>query len=354
VNSIIINQNNRKQAFAGTDWGLYYTDNITVGSPTWLHFTDGLPNTMIWDLAIDRGATTLAVFTRGRGAFAIPLPTTSATAQTYFFDDFDTPPQPKPWTVTPAPGPPPPPCIWNEITSDSHSPTHSWTTHPYGDNCNTNFTSPAFSIPAGADSVNLSFWEHHDSESGANGGAGCPCDFGNVQMSVDGGAFQTISGLYDGTTPPVWTQSTVALPDSVAGHSVQLRFHFQSDGSVSDPVHQGWYIDDVKVTAEPSSGPTSVKVAIFSARRAGDAVAISWRTASEANALGYNVWRFVRARGVKVNRTLVSAKGRTGGAAYRLVDRTARPGVAYTYRLQIVGKDGRRTWSARTALRATS
>jgi hypothetical protein len=29
---------------------------------------------MIWDLVVDRGATTLAAFTRGRGAFAWPLP----------------------------------------------------------------------------------------------------------------------------------------------------------------------------------------------------------------------------------------------------------------------------------------
>jgi hypothetical protein len=30
---------------------------------------------MLWDMAIDRGNTTLALFTRSRGAFAWPLPT---------------------------------------------------------------------------------------------------------------------------------------------------------------------------------------------------------------------------------------------------------------------------------------
>src|SRR5205085_2801187 len=95
------------------------------------------------------------------------------TAVTEFADDFDTPPQPKPWTTTAANT-----CTWNETTSDSHSPTHSWTTHPYGDNCNTNLDSPSVAIPAGSDSLNLTFWEHHDSESGMNGGSGCPCDFG--------------------------------------------------------------------------------------------------------------------------------------------------------------------------------
>jgi hypothetical protein len=59
---------------AGTDWGLYITDNINAVSPTWTRFDASLPHVMIWDMAIDRGATTLAVFTRSRGAFARLLP----------------------------------------------------------------------------------------------------------------------------------------------------------------------------------------------------------------------------------------------------------------------------------------
>ena len=59
--------------------GLYYTDNITATTPIWLQYQNGLPNTMIWGISIDRGATTLAVFTRSRGAWAIPLPTTSGS-----------------------------------------------------------------------------------------------------------------------------------------------------------------------------------------------------------------------------------------------------------------------------------
>jgi hypothetical protein len=33
-----------------------------------------LPHVMVWDLTIDRGYTTLAVFTRSRGVYAWPLP----------------------------------------------------------------------------------------------------------------------------------------------------------------------------------------------------------------------------------------------------------------------------------------
>jgi hypothetical protein len=75
VDSIAVNPRNPKQVFAGTDWGLYFTEDIDVADPTWMRFNAGLPSVMIWDMAIDRGFTTLAVFTRSRGAFVWPLPT---------------------------------------------------------------------------------------------------------------------------------------------------------------------------------------------------------------------------------------------------------------------------------------
>ncbi|MEW5988856.1 MAG: hypothetical protein AB1791_19710 [Chloroflexota bacterium] len=74
VDSIIANPNYPSQVFAGTDWGLYYTDDITVETPIWYRFQAGLPNVMIWDMSIDMGFTTLALFTRSRGAYAWPLP----------------------------------------------------------------------------------------------------------------------------------------------------------------------------------------------------------------------------------------------------------------------------------------
>jgi hypothetical protein len=75
VDSIIVNPNIPQQVFAGTDWGLYYTDDITAASPSWSRFDTGLPHSMIWDMAIDRGSTTLSVWTRSRGAYVWPLPT---------------------------------------------------------------------------------------------------------------------------------------------------------------------------------------------------------------------------------------------------------------------------------------
>lgn len=82
ADSIIANPLNAKQIFVGTDWGLYYTDDVTVASPTWQRFQAGLPNVMIWDMAVDRGNTTLALFTRSRGAYVWPLPAATAYSAT--------------------------------------------------------------------------------------------------------------------------------------------------------------------------------------------------------------------------------------------------------------------------------
>ncbi|MEO8288123.1 MAG: S-layer homology domain-containing protein [Chloroflexota bacterium] len=93
VDSILANPLYPQQVFAGSDWGLYYTNDISQASPTWYRFNTGMPNTMIWDMAIDRGFTTLAAFTRGRGAYAWPLPS----------GPFGATPTPGGATVTPAP-----------------------------------------------------------------------------------------------------------------------------------------------------------------------------------------------------------------------------------------------------------
>ncbi len=73
VNAVQFDPAEPKRVFAGTDWGLYYTEDIDAASPRWFRFGGGLPSVMIWDLVVDRGNTTLAIFTRSRGAWLWPL-----------------------------------------------------------------------------------------------------------------------------------------------------------------------------------------------------------------------------------------------------------------------------------------
>jgi uncharacterized repeat protein (TIGR01451 family) len=79
ANAVIVNPHLPNQVFVGMDWGLYYTDDISVAAPVWQRF-EGLPHAMVWSLSIDRGFTTLAAYTRSRGAWAWPLPTAPSGA----------------------------------------------------------------------------------------------------------------------------------------------------------------------------------------------------------------------------------------------------------------------------------
>jgi hypothetical protein len=74
VDCVIVNPNYPQQIFAGTDFGLYFTNDVTQANPIWYRFESGVPHPMIWDMAIDRGSTTLSLWTRGRGAYVYPLP----------------------------------------------------------------------------------------------------------------------------------------------------------------------------------------------------------------------------------------------------------------------------------------
>jgi hypothetical protein len=73
ADAIIVNPNIPQQVFVGTVWGVYYTDDIMIASPKWKRFENGIPHAQVWDMQIDSGATTLSVWTHGRGAYAYPL-----------------------------------------------------------------------------------------------------------------------------------------------------------------------------------------------------------------------------------------------------------------------------------------
>jgi hypothetical protein len=74
-------------------------------------------------------------------------------------------------------------------------------------------------------------------------------------------------------------------------------------------------------------------------------VEVTWRTESEINTAGFNLYRGLSPTGpfdVKVNDRLIPASpDPVTGGEYRFVDRSVRPGVTYYYQLQEVEIDGR-------------
>jgi hypothetical protein len=95
------------------------------------------------------------------------------------------------------------------------------------------------------------------------------------------------------------------------------------------------------------SSTTAVRLSFFGVDRTRTGARVTWRTVQESGVAGFNLYRAKGKTSVKVNKALVRAKrsGTARGASYSVVDRAAKSGVAYTYKLQIVERNGKRSWA---------
>ena len=87
--------------------------------------------------------------------------------------------------------------------------------------------------------------------------------------------------------------------------------------------------------------PTVVTGRSLTAARTGPNVVLRWRTGNEARTLGFHMYREQRAKRIRLNASLIRAKGAPMGAAYTFQDRLAAVPSA-RYWLEEVRLDGRR------------
>lgn len=121
-------------------------------------------------------------------------------------------------------------------------------------------------------------------------------------------------------------------PDGRRVVTAATFFHSNVDGSDHGNIY------DAGTAAYAEDAPTAVAVTAFAVH----GHVVTWRTASENGLLGFTL----RRDGRKLTRRLIPAKGGTGGASYRFGDRTAPRHGRHAYRLEAVGLDGTRVWSA--------
>ena len=100
------------------------------------------------------------------------------------------------------------------------------------------------------------------------------------------------------------------------------------------------YFDDVGF----ETSTTAVSVGSLTASRSTAGVRLRWRTGTEADLLGFQVYRSRGHSWKRLTRTLIPAKGSVSGASYRFLDRTARRGVAYRYRIKALNRDATASW----------
>jgi len=161
---------------------------------------------------------------------------------------------------------------WTISEAQSHSPTHAWFVPD--DNVITDsrlWNTTAITIEVGS---TMSFWHRYQFEGSAFDGSVLEISTNGGSTWSDLGTYITANG-YNGTISSgysnplagrqgwvgdltTWTEVTVDL-NSFAGQSVNIRWRFGADSSVSDV---GWYIDDVQINTplDPNPAPTLVSI----------------------------------------------------------------------------------------------
>lgn len=105
-------------------------------------------------------------------------------------------------------------------------------------------------------------------------------------------------------------------------------------------------LNDTWHEAEPDpgwNGPTLITLASFTASHRGDHVLLEWKTASEVDSAGFNLWRSEAEAGpyARLNADLIPARGGpTNGLSYSYLDDTIANGVTYWYKLEDVDAHG--------------
>ena len=113
----------------------------------------------------------------------------------------------------------------------------------YPSGANSRLTSPYIQLPGNLnpdEKITLRFW-HWFSFGFHNSGH----DRGFVQISVEGGAWQTISNNYTRSSA-VWTPVTIELTD-YAGSHIRIGFRI-TDETFWSGVSSGWYIDNISIS----------------------------------------------------------------------------------------------------------
>lgn len=158
--------------------------------------------------------------------------------------------------------------------------------------------------------------------------ASCGVSSTQAQYIVDGtittGSFELVSGEL---TAPTGTDSVLFL----------ARVECPSSGC---PV----IFDDLSFDA-PVPTAVGLRSLAPTATMTRNGALVRWKTSSEADVMGFQVYREVSGRRAKVNRSLIPAKGGVAGAVYSFLDRRS-PSKELRYWIHAVRLDGTIAWVA--------
>jgi hypothetical protein len=147
-----------------------------------------------------------------------------------------------------------------------------------------------------------------------------------------------VSGVQVPPRPRFDFKSIAILPDGRVVHSFLDSTTFWHPPGVSGVM--GIVGPANAIEGDTTLGPTAVAIRSFRAHRSGTTVVLRWRTASEVDVAGFDLYR----GRVRLNRALIAAKqgGHARGATYSFRARVGRG----AYRLRVMKFDGSSSWLA--------
>lgn len=132
---------------------------------------------------------------------------------------------------------------------------------------------------------------------------------------------------------PVGTQF-----DAVIAGKQKLVLGQQTTGSVVAPAVVEW------------NAPTASVLNTFGATALKKSAKVEWETGSEAQVMGFMLWRSNKRDGkyVQVNAEMIPAQmlGQLGGASYAFTDKSVKAGKTYFYKLEVLGAADVLEWSS--------
>ncbi len=141
---------------------------------------------------------------------------------------------------------------WGLTEEASHSPVTSLTDSPGGSYGNYANSSARVSQPldlSGVEAQRLSFWHRYETEPSY--------DHCVVEASGDGGAtWRQLGPQYSGSSRG-WRSVELALDEFAGAPAFLLRFRLETDVSITG---DGWYLDDVMISAPPGNLPPPAPV----------------------------------------------------------------------------------------------
>jgi hypothetical protein len=212
---------------------------------------------------------------------------------------------------------------WAITTETPHSSSRSWSDSPFGIYSNSgdaSIVSTSFSL-VGTSSPKLSFWTRYGLETNF--------DFGYVYVSPNGGSTWTELARLTGAS--AFKPVVLDLAAYTSSSNVRLRFRMKSDSFVGA---EGWYMDDVLVSAADTTAPAAPQGLVATA---GDRqVFLDWVDNTEPDLDSYRVSRTTDAPESPSR----SWQQIASVSASTYTDAALANGTTYYYRVSAVDLDG--------------